>query len=397
MVASPRAVERSLALSARGARRVAPARGGARDGRRCPSRLPPPSFSARVHARIFPHASSPRSHASRAFAPGGRSDGDAHGRLVVARRFSVSSRVRPPRELGIRGRPRRHSRAKPQTATSARAVSLGRLVGSGFVLRKRKQLRRAGFRRGGRSCRRRGDSIAASRQGRRARRRARQSTRRAGTRRRKPGHRHEGGGRAGLRRREDAFVRPRWLRTRPGIVVTRPAIADSSSPAGRHRHPTAPSAAALQRHPQRHPQRHGHGHACGARPGSCPRALRRRRMWLVAPPRRARRWWQSWSGNARRARWRPRRRGVRGVRRRRSTRRRASSRSGWTASGDRSGRSGASPRSWDERRGGCRTVVTKKSVRASLTKLERRGPLFGTLDGTSLFRIASTGESCQDG
>ena len=151
------------------------------------------------------------------------------------------------------------------------------------------------------------------------------------------------------------------------------------SPAGRNRHPTAPSAA-----PSAAPPAARARARVRARPGSCPRALRRRRMRLVAPSRRARRWWQSWSGNARRARWRPRRRGVRGVRRRRSTRRRASSRSGWTASGDRSGRSDASPRSWDERRGGCRTVVTKKSVRASLTELERRGPLFGTRDGTSL-------------
>ena len=158
----------------------------------------------------------------------------------------------------------------------------------------------------------------------------------------------------------------------PGPASSRP---DSTSlpPAGRHRHPTAPSAAPSAASPAA--PRAARARACmRARPGSCPRALRRRRMRLVAPSRRARRWWQSWSGNARRARWRPRRRGVRGVRRRRSTRRRASSRSGWTASGDRSGRSGASPRSWDERRGGCRTVVTKKSVRASLTELERRGP-----------------------
>ena len=129
-----------------------------------------------------------------------------------------------------------------------------------------------------------------------ARARARQSTRRAGTRRRKSGHRHEGGGRRRRgRRREDAFVRASRVRTRPG--ASRPdfdAVAGGTTSA-----PDGTFRGTFRGIPSGTPSGTGTGmHA--ARPGSCPRALRRRRMRLVAPSRRARRWWQSWSGNARR-------------------------------------------------------------------------------------------------
>ena len=157
VVASPAA---STAASPRRRRRSALRSSSRRSARRAtrPSRLPPPLvLRARTRPDLLARllASFPRlpSVCPRRMIRWRRS----RTFPVVARRFSVSSRVRPPRELGIRGRPRRHSRAKPQTATSARAVSpdVSSDLGSSFGGKQFGRADSAGRGRGGR-----GDSIA---------------------------------------------------------------------------------------------------------------------------------------------------------------------------------------------------------------------------------------------
>ena len=178
------------------------------------------------------------------------------------------------RELGIRGRSRRHPRAKPQTATSSGTVSLGRLVGSGLVLRKRKQLRRAPDSGGG-------GTPPAARFDRGVTSRATRAPPRApvDTTRRYTAKEARSPPQGGGRRRRGRGAKMRFVR------------ASRFGPGRRRLDPIRRRRRRDELGTRRHLRGTQHAARALARPGSCPRALRRRRSGSSRVAR-ARRWWQ---------------------------------------------------------------------------------------------------------